>query len=105
MMMSANMEAEIDDISLQKPHWFLLFFIVGWVILIVIGLSLTMLTGLSGADDRVFAVEALVAGLLTEGVFRKVLRKRLVFAESIPIPFLYTWPLICMYVFLFQPLD
>ncbi len=92
-------------ISLIKPHWHALFFVIGGAILIVIGLTLTMTTGLSAASDRIFAIEALISGLITEVIFRKALNKRLIFLESIPVPFWVFWPLLCLYVFIFTPFE
>ena len=97
------MEKEI--ISLQKPHWHALFFVIGAAVLIVVGLSVTVTTGLSSASDRVFAVEAMISGLITEVIFRKSFKKQLVFMESIPVPFIVFWPLLCLYVFVFTPFE
>jgi hypothetical protein len=99
-------DEELELISLIRPHWYALFFVSGAVILIVVGLSIGITTGLSAADDRVFAVEALISGLLAEFlVFRRLLKKRLVLILKWPVPFVYFWPLLCLYVFVARPFE
>jgi len=85
--------------------WSLLFFLIGGAILLVGGLSLTLLTGLSATSDRVFAIEALVSGLLADLAIRRFFRKRLVVAPKIEIPLVYVWPLLCVYIFLARPFE
>jgi hypothetical protein len=95
----------MQTVTLNAPHWHALYFFVGGAVLIVVGLSVTVLTGMSATSDRVFAIEALLSGLITEQIFRRAFRRRLMFLEKPPIPFLLSWVLICAYVFLFRPFE
>ncbi len=96
----------LEDVSLQQPHWHALFFVVGGVILLVIGVTVRFALDLSAADDRVFAVEAFVSGMLAELLFfRGWLRKRLILTHRLPVAFVYVWPLLCLYVFLMRPFE
>ena len=93
------------QVSLLRPQWHALFFVIGGAVLIAAGLLVTILTGLSSSSDQVFAIEALFSGLTTEIIFRKVLKKRLIFLEILPIPFFYFWPILCLYIFVFRPFE
>jgi hypothetical protein len=90
---------ELKKAYLINPIWSGLFFIIGGVIVILIGVPVRFITGLSAASDQVFAVEALVSGLLTEQVFKYWLKRKLVLAPKVEIPFHYIWPWLCVYFF------
>jgi hypothetical protein len=85
------------------PQWSALFFVIGGAFLLLIGISVRFILDLSASSDRVFAVEALLSGLLVELVFRRVLNRKLVLVPKLEIPFIYFWPLLCLYVFIAQP--
>ncbi len=87
------------------PQWGALFSLIGGAILIPIGLLVWFLLDLSAASDRVFAVEALISGLLADQVFRRLFRRNLMAIPKIKIPFVYVWILLCLYVFIAQPFD
>lgn len=87
------------------PHWGALFFLMGGGFLLVIGVSVRFLLELSAASDRVFAAEALISGLATELVFRWIMHRKLVVAPKVEIPFVYLWPLLCLYVFIARPFE
>ncbi len=100
------MNQELETVDLSKAYWHALFFVVGGIFLLVVGLTATLLLGVSAADDRIFAVEALVSGLLAEFLFfRRVLHKRLALLLKPQILFVYVWPLLCLYVFVTRPFE
>ncbi len=93
-------------IDLSQPYWHALFFVIGGVLLLVVGLTATLLFGVSAADDRVFAVEALISGLLADFLFfRRLMKRKLVLLAKPQIQFSYVWPLLCIYVFLARPFE
>lgn len=96
---------EIRDVCLDEPHWHALFFVIGGAVLLAIGLTVRFTTGLSAADDRVFAVEALASGLVVDFMFRKLLHKRLTLIAAWPTRFIYVWPLLCLFVFIVRPFE
>ncbi len=87
------------------PQWGALFLVIGGAVLIVIGVLVRFLLGLSAASDMVFAVEALISGLCAELVFRTILYRRLVVGPKLEIPIIYLWPLLCLYVFIARPFE
>lgn len=95
----------LEKVYLIKPLWHFLFFIIGGAILIIIGIPFRFITGLSAADDRVFAVEALLAGLLAEFVIKKWFKKELYLFPKWNIRFYYFWILLSIYVFISQPFE
>lgn len=96
---------ELVDAPLIYPHWAALFFLAGGALVVITGALVWMVTGLSAQSDQVFAVEALVAGLGVDIILRHFFRRRLVIAPKLNIPLTFLWPLLCMYVFIFQPLS
>lgn len=87
------------------PHWGALFFAIGGVFLLLIGILVRFLLGFSAESDQVFAIEALISGIATDLVFRQFMSRRLVLAPKIEIPFMYIWPLLCLYVFVMRPFE
>lgn len=87
------------------PHWGALFFVIGGAFLLLIGVSVRFLLGFSAASDQVFAIEALISGLAADLVFRRFMRRRLVVAPKVEVPFVYIWPLLCLYVFIARPFE
>jgi len=98
-------ENKIEKVYIIKPLWHLIFFIIGLIILLIVGILILFLTGLSSADDRVFAIEALIAGLITEFILKKWFNKELYLFPKLNIRFYYFWILLSAYVFLFQPFE
>lgn len=98
-------EPELKVTSLAEPHWAAIFSVVGLVLLLPIGLTLTATTGLSSASDVVFAFEALTAGLLTELIFRRWLKRTLVLLKKPKVPFVYAWIVLCLYVLMARPFE
>lgn len=96
---------EIEKVYLINPLWHFLFFLIGAIILLLIGIPIRFLIGLSSADDRVFAAEALVAGLLTEYVMKRWLRRELYLFPKLNFRFFYFWIILSFYVFIFQPFE
>ncbi len=97
---------ELEVVSLSKPYWHAVFFVTGAIVLIIIGVSVRFILDLSAADDRVFSIEALVSGLIVEYIiFRKLLQKRLVMSIQPNIPFVFVWPILCLYVFVARPFE
>ena len=96
---------DLEKVYLITPLWHLLFFVMGAFILILIGISVRLITGLSSSDDRVFAVEALVTGLLTEIVIKKWFHKELYLFPKLNLRFYYFWIFLSFYVFIFQPFE
>lgn len=106
--MSAGIDKPITliDTSLMKPHFHAIFFFSGYFVAVVIHIPLWFFLGLSVADDRVFALEALLAGIAVDQfVFRRFLKIRLVVLERAPFSFLWLWALLCGYVFFSQPFE
>ncbi len=104
-MKSESQNSEIEKVYLIKPLWHLLFFVIGLIILILLGISIRFITGLSSADDRVFAFEALIADLLAEYVIKKWFSKELYLFPKLNFRFFYFWILLSLYVFIFQPFE
>lgn len=110
-MMNINTNDEKDEKVKDKkayiiyPHWLALFSILGGVLVIIIGVFVRFILGLSSSSDQVFAVNALIAGILVELGFRFWLKRPLVLAPKIEIPFYFIWPLICLYIFLARPFE
>lgn len=96
---------ELEDAYIINPLWAGVFFILGGVITVSLGVLVFLTTDASAASDRVFAVEALAGGLATDYVLRRFAHKRLVVGPKLIIPFVWIWPLLCLYVFIFQPLS
>ena len=91
--------------SMVNPKWAAAFFFGGGAVLIVLGVLVRVLLGLSAASDRVFAVEALISGLLVIWFIHFRFQIKLMVTPILRIPFVYVWILLCAYVFLFQPLQ
>jgi hypothetical protein len=64
-----------------------------------------LLSGLSAASDKVFAIEALISGLAADFIFRRFLSRKLVFAPKVEIPLVYLWPFLCAIVFIARPFE
>jgi hypothetical protein len=91
--------------SLKNPIWFLLFTVVGLVIVLPVALLVRVATGLSASSDVVFGFEAAVAGLATDIAFRRILSRRLLLLSKPEIPFIYFWLLLCAYVVFVHPFE
>ena len=91
--------------SILNPKWATIFFVLGGVILLAVGVVVFSLTGLSAASDRVFAVEALCAGMAAIVLIKLKFKRKLVVARAIPIPLYYIWPVLCLYVFAVSPFE
>ena len=87
------------------PHWGTAFFVMGGVILLVIGVSVRFLLGFSAASDVVFSIEALFSGLGVDFVFRRWFGRKLVAAPKVEIPLVYLWPALCLYVMIARPFE
>ncbi len=98
-------EPELKITSLAQPHWAGIFFVVGFAVLLPMGLILTATTGLSSTSDVVFGIEAMAAGLLTELIFRRWLKRTLVLLKKPKIPFVSAWILLCLYVAVVRPFE
>lgn len=104
--MKSEMENnEFGKVYLIKPFWHFLFFIIGLIVLLLIGIAVRLITGLSSVDDHVFAVEALVSGLLAELIIKKWFHKELYLFPKLNIRFYYFWIVLSLYVFVFQPFE
>jgi hypothetical protein len=102
--MPAEDNERLTVTHLIYPQWSILLLVVGGVTVVVLGVLAWLVLGVSATSDRVFAIEALLSGLSADQIFfRRFLRRRLVVAPKVAIPFLYLWPLVCLYVFLAQP--
>lgn len=88
-----------------NPLYAGLFFVVGLAFLLVIGVSVRFVLGYSAASDRVFAIEALVSGVLANLVIRYAMHRRLMLIPKLPIPFIYFWPLLCLYIYIARPFE
>jgi hypothetical protein len=105
----------MSDVSAKKneklstyiiyPQWGLLFFIIGGAFLLVIGLAVRFILGYSAESDQVFAIEALISGIAADQVFRRLMHRKLVIAPKVEVPFIYVWPVLCVYVFLMRPFE
>ncbi len=104
MMNNSTKKEDLKVTYIIYPHWAALFSLVGGVFVVVIGVSVWLISGLSASSDRVFAIEALLSGLLVDLGFRCILNRKLVLAPKLEIPFIYLWLLLCLYVFITQPL-
>lgn len=104
-MKSEQKNSETKRVYLNKPVWHFIFFLFGLIIVLLIGIPVWFITGLSSADDRVFAVEALIAGLLSEFVIKKWFHKELYLFPKLNFRFYYFWILLSFYVFAFQPFE
>jgi len=93
------------NVYLINPIWAGLFFVIGGATVVMLGLLVRVTTGLSAASDQVFALEALASGLIAELVFRYRIKKNLLLAPGVEVPFYYFWPWLCLYVFLFSPFE
>lgn len=97
--------ADLQNAYIINPLWAGVFFILGGVLTVVIGVLVFLTTNASAASDQVFAVEALVGGLATDFLLRRYAHRRLVVGPKLTIPFAWIWPFLCLYVFIFQPLS
>lgn len=88
-----------------SPNWAAWFFLVGGMLLLVIGVLVRLLLGLSAASDQVFAIEALISGAATDLLFRHFKKLRLLIAPKVGVPFIYLWSLLCLYVFIARPFE
>ncbi len=89
--------------SILNPRWSAAFFLIGLLILIAVGVPVVLLTGLSAASDRVFAVEAFVAGMGAIAAIAIYWNRRLVVSKRLPVPLFLIWPVLCLYVFVARP--
>jgi hypothetical protein len=104
-MNSEQNNSETERVYLIKPLWHFIFFLLGLIILFLIGIPVWFFTGLSSSDDRVFAVEALIAGFLTEFVIKKWFHKELYLFPKLNFRFYYFWIILSLYVFFYQPFE
>ncbi len=105
--MSGN-EADSADsryAAMANPKWAALFFFGGGAVLVVLGVLVRLLLGLSAASDRVFAVEALISGLAVIGFIHYRFGRKPLVALKLKIPFVYVWVILCSYVFFFRPFE
>jgi hypothetical protein len=100
-----NEKPRLKTTYVIAPHWGILFFLIGGAFLLLIGISVRFLIGLSSASDQVFAVEALISGIAADLMFRRFMHRKLVVAPKVEIPLIYVWPLLCIYVFIAQPFE
>ena len=98
-------DPSVEMTSILNPKWGTIFFVLGGVILLIVGMVVFLLTGLSATSDRVFAIEALCAGLAAIVLIKLKFKRKLVFARAIPIPLYYIWPVLCLYVFAMRPFE
>jgi|GEM_PF-6974764 len=106
--MNPIIEKEAYDLKnayVIAPHWGGLFFVIGGAVLLIIGLSVWTLFGLSAASDQVFAIEALISGFSADIILKRFMRRKLLIAPKVGIPFMYIWPLLCLYVFIVHPFE
>jgi hypothetical protein len=96
---------ESRDVYFTSPLWGTVFLFAGGAILLVVGLSATIVLGVSASSDRVFAIEALIAGLSLDFVLRHFFDRQFKLSRLIPVPLLYIWPLLCGYVWLARPFE
>ena len=101
----ARKENSLKTTYIIAPQWGVLFFLIGGAFLLVIGVAIRFLLGYSAASDQVFAIEALISGLAADLVIRRFIHRRLVIAPKVEIPFMYIWPLLCLYVFIMRPFE
>jgi hypothetical protein len=95
----------LEETPLIAPHWGLVFILIGGALLLVIGIPVRLILGLSGASDQVFAVEAFGSGIAADLLLRRFARRKLVVAPNVGIPLLYVWSLLCGYVFVARPFE
>jgi hypothetical protein len=102
---AAREENTLKTTHIIAPHWGAMFLMIGGAFLLLLGVWVRFLLGFSAASDQVFAIEALISGLAADLVFRRFMRRRLVVAPKVEIPFMYIWPLLCLYVFIARPFE
>lgn len=105
MFESTRDKSNLNTGYIISPNWAAWFFLVGGMLLLVIGVSVRFMLGLSAAADQVFAVEALMSGVATDLFLRRFKRVRLLIAPKVEIPFAYLWALLCLYVFIARPFE
>lgn len=93
------------DAYFTSSLWGGVFFVLGAVILIAVGLSVGLILGFSAASDRVFAIEGLLAGLGAALLIRWQFNRRLELAPWLPVPLPFIWALLCLYVFVMRPFE
>lgn len=91
--------------SMLSPKWAALFLLGGGAVLLVLGVLVRLLLGLSAASDRVFALEALISGLVVIWFIHFQFGLKPVLTSKLRIPFLYVWLLLCAYVFFLRPFE
>lgn len=94
----------LQPVYLIYPHWALCFFVFGGAVLLIIGLSASLLLGVSAESDKVYAIEALLAGLISDFLSRKILKRKPVLAPKFELPIWILWSSTCVYIFIFEPL-
>ncbi len=95
---------DIKDVSVfTAPQWIAVFFIIAVPASLgpfLIGFAL----GFSVESDIVFGVYALISGVFSDYIIRKVFNRSLLLFIKPRIPFIIVWFLLCLYVILFSPL-
>ena len=84
--MKSGSDPNAELASCMRPKLATIFFVVGGMILLVVGLLVFSLTGFSAVSARVFVIEAFLAGMAVIAVIKLQFKRNLVVALGIPIP-------------------
>lgn len=87
---------------LTSPHWLTLFVVLSVVISFVpffVGFAL----GLSVASDVVFGFYAMISGICTDLIVRRIMKRRLLIWKTPSIDFVYFWVILCLFVMVTRP--
>ena len=98
-----NNTSEYRPIYMITPHWAAIFAVGGEVILIIIQVAQWTVFRLSAVSTRVFAVEALLAGVIFDFVMRKKFHLKPMLFPKFKLTFIIFWVLMCIYVFIATP--
>ena len=101
--MVTEVSDEYRQIYMITPHWAALFAVSGAVILIIIHVAQWTVFRLSSASTRVFAVEALLAGVIFDFVMRKQFHLKPMLFPKFKLTFILFWIALCIYVFVASP--
>ncbi len=86
------------------PHWGTAFIILSAVISLV-PMLIGFYLGFSVASDQVFAVYALISGVISDQILRMKFNIYLMISTKLKISFIWLWFLLCIYIFLANPLS
>lgn len=75
------------------------------LISLVVHITVTMPLGFSVRSERVFAVLALLSGLIADFALRRAIKRKLVVSEKLKWSVSYVWVPLCLYIFAFEPLN